>query len=57
MVLVAVVTGRGTQVRRVSADCLNSSGTDESMLLLNNHRLAANHSKRDKELRLSKKNH
>lgn len=48
MVVVAVVTGRGTQVR-VSADCLNSSGTDERMLLLNNHRLAANHPKSDEE--------
>lgn len=48
MVVVAVVTGRGAQVR-VSTDCLNSSGADERMLLLNNHRLAENHSARDEE--------
>lgn len=46
--MVAVVTGRGNQVR-VSVDCLSSSGADERMLLLDNHRMAANHSKRDKK--------
>ena len=54
--VVAIATGRGTQVR-ATTDCLNSRATDERMLPLFNHRQPATGSERDREWRLGKNNY